>query len=263
MALIEPYFDTTLTLSTVQILKAFFILSFGLLAVQLLKNILKKLTDRTNFPEIMETFVVDLFSILLYSYVILITLENLGLKTSSVLIGISAVIGLVLGLGMQDTITNLMAGTWVSITRPIDKEELVNIATMTGKVLEVSIMSTRLITEDGLTITIPNKVVWGSPITNYSRLGIRRADLDIEISYKNDLNDVVEKTLELVKKEADVLKEPAPDVIVSKLTRFSINIQVRFWIKAENHYDLKAEIASKITKLYKNEKIEIAKGTSV
>ena len=79
--------------------------------------------------------ITNLFTILLYSYVILITLEVLGLKTSSILIGISAVIGLILGLGMQDTITNLMAGTWVSITRPIDKEELVNIGGMTGKVV--------------------------------------------------------------------------------------------------------------------------------
>jgi len=263
VALIDPYFDTTLTLSTVQIIKAVLTLVFGVIAVHILKNILEKLTLKTNFPEIMENFVVNLFTILLYSYVILITLEILGLKTSSILLGISAVIGLILGLGMQDTITNLMAGTWVSITRPIDKEELVNIGGMTGKVIEVSIMATRLLTEDGLTITIPNKVVWGSPITNYSRLGVRRVDIDIEISYKNDLNEVVEKTIELIKKEELVLKEPVPDVIVSKLTRFSINMQVRFWVKSEYHDDLKAELAGKIAKLYKDEKIEIAKGTVV
>lgn len=263
MAIIDPYFDTTLTLSTVQIIKAVLTLVFGVIAVHILKNILEKLTLKTNFPEIMENFVVNLFTILLYSYVILITLEVLGLKTSSILIGISAVIGLILGLGMQDTITNLMAGTWVSITRPIDKEELVNIGGMTGKVVEVSIMSTKLLTEDGLTITIPNKVVWGSPITNYSRLGVRRADIDIEISYKNDLNEVVEKTIELIKKEDLVLKEPVPVVIVSKLTRFSINIQVRFWINSEYHDDLKAELAGKIAKLYRDEKIEIAKGSIV
>jgi len=66
----------------------------------------------------------------------------------SYIVGVSAVIGLVLGLGTQDTFTNLTAGVCVYAIRPLDMGETVTVNGQTGKVRSVGIMSTELLTPD-------------------------------------------------------------------------------------------------------------------
>src|SRR5690554_2070537 len=156
MEQVIPYTEITFYRLTFSIL----VLAFGFFLSKYTIRVLKRGIQKTKIPDLTIEFLTHLLSILLYVIVVLGFLKSLNFDVDSYIIGISAVLGLVLGLGMQDTFTNLTAGVCVAAIRPIDMGETVTVSGQTGKVRSVGIMSTELLTPDNQLITIPNKLVW-------------------------------------------------------------------------------------------------------
>lgn len=196
-------------------------------------------------------------SALLYVAVILLAVRALGIGVGSVVLGLSAVIGLILGFGMQDTLTNLAAGVWIAALRPIDMGEVVEVAGKTGKVNAVGIMSTELLTPDNVLITVPNKLVWGSVITNYTRMPTRRVDVNVSVAYGTDLDRAIKLAMELMKSHPKVLKDPEPSVVIAGLEDSFINLQLRAWAKTEDYWAVKGDLTKGIYELYRKEGVEI------
>lgn len=189
--------------------------------------------------------------------VILLAVRALGIEVGSVVIGLSAVIGLILGFGMQDTLTNLAAGVWIAALRPIDMGEVVEVAGKVGKVNAVGIMSTELLTPDNVLITIPNKLVWGNVITNYTRMPTRRVDVNVGVAYGTDLDKAIKIAMDLMQNHPKVLKDPAPTVVITELADSSINLQLRAWAKTEDYWTVKGDLTKGIYEAYMKEGIEI------
>ena len=79
-----------------------------------------------------------------------------------------------------------------------------------GTIKNVGISVTELDTVDNKHIIIPNKSVWGSNITNYTKNPIRRVDMEMGVGYNDDLDKVIKTTMELLKNNSRVLSDPAP-----------------------------------------------------
>jgi small-conductance mechanosensitive channel len=153
-----------------QVLTAIIILIVGLIAAKIINAVFKKQLGKTKLPELVVEFLARFLSSLLYVMVILLTVAAVGVEVGSVVLGLSAVIGLILGFGLQDTMTNLLAGVWLAALRPIDKGEVVTTNGETGTVDAIGMMATEILSFDNKFITIPNKLVWGSVIVNYTRM---------------------------------------------------------------------------------------------
>lgn len=132
---------------------------------------------------------------------------------------------------MQDTLTNLGAGIWIAALRPIDKNEYVEINGISGTVSGIGIMATELLAPDNKFITIPNKLVWGNPIINATRLPTRRVSVDVGISYSSNIDRAIEIAIETMKSHSKVLPDPAPAVMTTELAGSSVNLQLRAWTK--------------------------------
>ena len=212
---------------------------------------------KTKLPELTTQFLVHFLRILLYVIVILVFLKSLNFDVDSFVVGISAVVGLVLGLGMQDTLTNIAAGVWVAAIRPIDTGEMVIVNGQTGKVKSVGMMSTELLTPDNQLITIPNKLVWGSSIINMTRMPTRRVSVDVGISYSADIEKAIRLAIDLMKGHPLVLQEPGPAVITTELANSSVNLQLRAWTKTGDFMSVKNTLTAGIFEAYRREGIEI------
>jgi len=206
-------------------------------------------------------FLARLLSVLLYLVIIIMAVGALGIDTSSTVLGLSAVTGLILAFGMQDTFNNFFAGVWIAALRPIDKDEVVEVAGKTGKVNALAIMSTELLTPDNTYITIPNRMVWGSVITNYSRMPIRRVDVDVGVAYGTDLDKAVNIAMDVMSRHKLVLKDPAPSVAITALADSSINLQLRPWSRNGDYWTVywtvKGDITKAIYEAYGKEGIKI------
>lgn len=240
-----------------QVVTAIIVLFVGWIAVKIIIVVFKKELVKTKLPELVVEFLARFLSALLYVVVILLAVSAVGITVGSVVIGLSAVIGLVLGFGMQDTMTNLFAGVWLAALRPIDKDEVVTTNGQTGKVSAIGMMSTELLSYDNKLVTLPNKLVWGSPIINFTRLPTRRVDVSVGVSYGTNLEKAISVALDLMKSHALVLDDPAPAVVVTELADSSVNLQLRMWTKTPDYWTVNFEVTKGIFEAYKREDVEI------
>ena len=248
-----PYTDITVS----RLIFAIIVLIAGFISVKFLVYVFRKGIQKTKLPDLTTQFLAHFLSILLYVIVILAFLKSLSFDVDSFVVGLSAIIGLVLGLGMQDTLTNITAGVWVAAIRPIDKGEMVIVNGQTGKVRSVGIMSTELLTPDNQLITIPNKLVWGSSIVNMTRMPTRRASVDVGISYSSDIEKAIKISLDLMKGHPLVLPEPEAAVVTTELANSSVNLQLRAWTKTGDFAAVKNNLTAGIFEAYRREGIEI------
>lgn len=253
MEQVIPYTEITFYRLTFSIL----VLVFGFFLSKYIIRVLKRGIQKTKIPDLTIEFLTHLLSILLYVIVVLGFLKSLNFDVDSYIIGISAVLGLVLGLGMQDTFTNLTAGVCVAAIRPIDMGETVTVSGQTGKVRSVGIMSTELLTPDNQLITIPNKLVWGSSIVNMTRMPTRRVSVNIGISYSSDLDKATAIALNLMKTHPLILRESGPSVVITELSDSSINLQLSAWAKTGDMGTVKNYLITGIFDAYTKEGIEL------
>ena len=173
------------------------------------------------------------------------------------MLGLSAAIGLVLGLGLQTTIQNFAAGIWVAALRPIDKGEYVDVSGVQGTVKGVGIMATELLTSDNKYVTVPNGQLWNTPVINYSRMDTRRAAVSVGIGYTSDVNEAVRVAMDLMKSHPAVLPDPVPRVVVTELGDSSVNLALWAWTKTSDVMTVQYDISRDILSEYRKAGIEI------
>jgi len=204
LARIIPFTNTTIF----QLLIAVIVLVVGFIVVKIVVVFFRRGLRKAKFSELLADFLARFFSLLLYVVVILLAIRAFGITVGSIFLGLSAIVGLILGFGLQDTLTNLAAGIWLIALRPMDKDEVVTVSGMNGKVTAIRIMATELLTLDNTLILIPNKLIWGSPIVNYTRMSTRRVEVAVGISYESNLKKATQVAMNLMKNHSLVLKDP-------------------------------------------------------
>jgi len=230
----------------------------GLIVVRVIRSAFKTMLSRASkLSGLVVEFLVRFFSILLYVILILVVMATLGFDVSSVVLGLSAVIGLILGLGLQDTITNLAAGVWVAAFRPIDKGEFAEVNGISGTVMGVGIMMTEMLKPDNTYITIPNSQVWSNPVINYGRMETRRLDVTVGVAYDTDLNKAIRVATDLMKSHEGVLPSPEPVTVVTELADSSVNLSLRAWTKTEDLWGVKWDLTREIVGAFRDAGIEI------
>jgi len=248
-----PYTEITIA----EIVFALVVLIAGIIIAGILSGMFRKGLKKTKLPELVTEFLVRFLRALLYVGVLLAVIATLGVDTSSVVVGLSAVIGLILGFGMQDSLNNLAAGVWIAALRPLDKGEYVTVGGLSGTVHAVGIMATELLTPDNQFITLPNKLVWGSPIVNASRMPTRRVSVDVGVGYSTDIPKAVQIALDVIKQDSRVLADPAPAVITTELANSSVNLQLRAWVNTADFWAVKNDLIIAIHAAFGKENIEI------
>ncbi|KLK88514.1 mechanosensitive ion channel protein MscS [Methanoculleus sediminis] len=250
-----PLSDITLESVVLAVLVAI----IGWIVVKVLTSVFTKMLSRaSNLPGLVIEFLIRFFSVLLYVILALVVLATLGFDVSSVVLGLSAVIGLILGFGLQDTVTNLAAGVWLAAFRPIDRGEFVEVNGISGTVTSVGIMATELLKPDNTYITIPNALVWGSPVINSTRMETRRVEVRVAVAYDSDLNKAIRVATDLMTAHAGVLSSPEPVVIVTELADSSVILALRAWAKTSDFWGVQWDLNRDVVGAFRGAGIEIA-----
>lgn len=147
------------------------------------------------------------------------------------LVATSAILSVVLGLALQDTLGNLFAGLAIQVERPFQVGDYVTIGQHSGRVVQVAWRATRLETFRNEVITIPNNVLSKEAVKNFSRghqpVG---TDLFVVVGFEAPPNAVKETMLAAVREVALVLPEPGPKCRVWGYEDRGIRYQIRYWV---------------------------------
>jgi len=130
--------------------------------------------------------------------------------------------------------------------RPFRVGDSVEVAGTRGGVQEISIFNTVLNSPDNVRITVPNGMVFGQTIKNYSSNETRRVDLVFSIGYGDDIGKAMQIIHNAINSDARVLKDPAPVVAVNELADSSVNLVVRPWVRKENYGALRWDLIRRL-----------------
>lgn len=142
----------------------------------------------------------------------------------------AGIVGLALAFAFQDIAANFMSGIFISFRRPLHIGDIVKVKDYMGKVEEINLRDTVLRTFQGQMVIIPNKDVFQNPIENFSLLGKRRLDLEVGVSYGDDLQKVKDVTLAAVKEIKNLSKEDDTTLFFREFGESSINFIIRLWV---------------------------------
>ena len=200
---------------------------------------------KANVDETLGRFLSNLIYILLIALVILTALSTLGINTTNFLAIVGAA-GLAVGLALKDSLSNFAAGVMLVFFRPFKVGDFIEAAGISGSVESIRIFSTVLKTPDNRVITVPNALIYGATITNYSAEATRRIDLLIGISYDDDIGRAKALIQGVIAGDSRILKEPASQLLLMELGASSVDIAVRVWVATSDYWNVRSDLLEAI-----------------
>ena len=220
---------------TPRLLLALITLVIGWKLAGVLGRFLERLMDRKEIDATLKPFLVSLLTMLIKAGVVVSAVTTAGVEATS-FAAILASMGLAIGLALSGTLQNFAGGVILLIIRPFRVGDVIKAQGYTGKVAKIEIFQTILCTGDNNTIHIPNGKLQNDSLINYSSLPQRRVDLSFGVGYGEDLRKTREVIQGVIDKTPEVLKEPAPQIVVGSLGGNSVEMTVRVWAETPDYW---------------------------
>ena len=150
------------------------------------------------------------------------------------LLGIS---GVAIGFAFRDILQNFLAGILILLTEPFQIDDQIVFKNFEGTVENIETRATTILTYDGRRIVIPNAELFTNAVTVNTAFDKRRTEYDVGIGYGDDIDRAKQLMLEALYSVNEVLKDPAPDVLVVEPAESTVNIRVRWWISPPRRMD--------------------------
>jgi small-conductance mechanosensitive channel len=174
--------------------------------------------------------------------IILITVLNeFGFKLSA-LLGAAGIFGIAIGFASQTSISNIISGIFLISEKPFVIGDLIQVGNTIGNVLSIDLLSIKVRTPDNRYVRIPNENMIKNEIINITRFPIRRLNLNLSVSYKDDLVKVMNTLREIASQEPLALKEPEPFIQIEQYAVTGVNILYGVWSKQEDILELRNAI---------------------
>ena len=244
----EGIFGTAIsfiTLYGIKIIIALAILYIGKWAAKFCDDLVRKLMEKKGVDEAVRNFAGTLAYALIFAFVIIAALGQIGIQTASIIAVLGAA-GLAVGLALQGSLANFAAGILMIMFKPCRIGDYVDAGGCSGTVEDISLLATTLLTPDNKRIIVPNGSIMSGAITNYSAMPTRRVDLVVGISYDADIKQAKAILQDIVDNESRILSDPAPTIAVAELADSSVNLVVRPWVNKEDYWGVFFDVTEKV-----------------
>ena len=224
------------------------------IAKRITKSIKFAMEKRELEPSLVS-FTSSFVNILLRIFVIIIVLTTVGVQMTSIV----AVLGagaLAVGMALSGTFQNFAGGIIILFLKPFKVGDVIQTASgRTGTVKKIMIFTTELHTFDNQVVFIPNGPLANGEIINLSDRKLRRAEIDIAISYGDDVDVARRAILAVIGKDKRIASDPAPSVFVNELGDSAVVLKVWFWTKYADWFTSTIDIREALYKELPKKKI--------
>ena len=228
------------------LIAAVIIFAIGMIVSKAILRAAKTVLHKSKrVSELLEKFALNVLGKLLWAIVFPIILGQFGISR------------FFLGFAFQDSLSNLLSGVMISLNNPFRIGDYIDLGSNNGTVKDMDMMCVTLYTPDNKKVIIANKLVWGSPIINYSVLPTRRIDMVVGISYGTDIAKAKKVIWEQLEKQELILKDPLPKVEVVSMGDSSVNLVVRPWCNNADYWTIYFALNHAIKDAFDQEGIEI------
>lgn len=233
LILLDSWNNFLISLPSFAIAIAIFLL--GIFLIKYSSKIAYRHIDKQSKDPLVSDFLVNIISIILFIFLIVITLSILGWGniTNKILAG--AGIGtFVIGLALKDIGENFLAGILMAFRRPFRVGDLIEIQGLKGKVIKLTLRETTIKSLDGRDIYIPNGLIVRNPLQNYTIDNYIRNEFMIGLDYDDDVDEILKLIEETVLSFDEIVKIPLPIVFIDELASSTVNVKVQYWIQTND-----------------------------
>lgn len=178
--------------------------------------------------------------------IILFTVLNeFGFKLSA-LLGAAGILGIAIGFASQTSVSNIISGIFLISEKPFVIGDVIQIGNTIGSVMSIDLLSIKVKTPDNRYVRIPNENMIKTEIINITKYPIRRLNLNLNIAYKDNLDNVITLLKDIADNEPLSLKVPEPVILIEQYTVTGINVLFGVWSKQEDIISLKNAIMLRI-----------------
>jgi small conductance mechanosensitive channel len=241
-----------------QVLTFLLVLFAFWIVARIARGAVRRIIDRSKLTisSLAKDFFIKMTSRLVMLLGVIIAIAQLGVEVGPLLAGLG-IAGFIVGFALQDTLSNFASGLMILVYRPFDVGDVIEAGGVTGKVSQMNLVSTMILTFDNQLLIVPNKQVWGGIIRNVTHQDERRVDMTFGIGYSDDIPKAEKVLTEIVTSHEKVLKDPEPVIRLHTLGDSSVNFVVRPWSKTEEYWDVYWDVTREVKRRFDEEGISI------
>ena len=235
----------------------FFLILFGFRALsRLIRRATERGMERVNLSVLLRSMIVSSAANAVMALGFFIALSQIGVSLGPLLAGLG-VLGFIVGFALQDTLGNFAAGMMILMYRPYDVGDVITAGGVTGKVKDMSLVYTMILTFDNQKMIVPNNRIWGDVIQNVTAQRVRRVDMVFGISYSDDIEKAEKVFAEIIDEHELTLDDPEPMIHLHTLNESSVDFVVRPWVKSADYWDVYWDITREVKMRFDREGISI------
>ena len=243
--------------SLVNLIVAFLTFIAFYLGWLIIRLLLKTLLRSTKMDQTSQAF---LQTVLKYSIIlagIVNALAVMGIDTTGLLASLG-IMGITVGFAAKDAFSNLISGILIYLDRPFVIGDLVEVGEFYGRVHQITLRSTRIITSDGKMLAVPNTEIINKTVTSYTNFPNLRLDIPITIGVNEDVGKAREVLLSVIQNDPDYMDNPPARVVVTELNDYNVALELQAWIKDErSHVEKRSELREKVFQAMNSAQIEM------
>jgi small conductance mechanosensitive channel len=237
------------------ILLAIVIYIAGKFVIKLINRLTRQMLERKNVDPTIQSFLKSFVSILLNVLLIIMVISALGVDTTS-FAALLASTGVAAGMALSGNLQNLAGGLIILLFKPFKVGDFIEAQGTMGKVKEIQIIHTILLTVDNKEIYLPNGSLSSGSITNYSKMATRRVDFTVSVEYGTDVEKVMNALKAIANSDERILKDPEPFCALSALADSSVNFTFRVWVNGADYWPVFFDLNKQIYKEFNSQAIK-------
>ena len=239
-----------------KILAAIVVFIIGRWVIKLVKKWMANGLMSKHGDATVHSFLSNLVGVLLYFILIISIISILGINTSS-LVALLASAGLAVGMALSGTLQNFAGGVMIVMFRPFKVGDFISAQGFEGKVSEIQIFNTHLLTMDNKEIILPNGILSTGIMTNYMKQDTRRVDWVFSMAYGDDYDHAKAVLKRLCEADPKIKKAPEPFIELLKLNDSSVDITVRVWVDSADYWPVFFAMNERVYKAFAQEGLHI------
>ena len=227
----------------------------ALIAIHFFMNFIKaRIKKSKRIPRSIHAFLVSGIRMILYFLIIITLCKRLGIDITS-LVAAFSIVGVAVSLSIQNTLSNVMAGISILLTKQFNIDDYVEAGGISGTVTKIGLSALKLRTPDGKDIFVPNSSVVSEKITNYSREPQRRVDITIGTSYSESVDKIKAALRQVVDETPEVLKDKDIFIGITNFGASSIDYTIRVWVKNSDYWNAYLPMLERVKRTFEKENI--------
>ena len=212
------------------ILLLVFLFASVIIVERILQRLLiRRFLSKTRLQPSLQYGLSRIFGYTLIAIGFYVAFQAVGLDLSSLAI-VAASVGVGVGFGLQNIINNFVSGIIILAERPISIGDRIEVAGVAGRVTKIQLRSTTVVTNDNITMIVPNADFISNTVTNWSHGDPKvRIRVPVGVAYGSDLKLLQQLLLEAAGEHPKALRDPSPVVLFNEFGDSSLNFELGVW----------------------------------